>query len=1015
MWRLLPGSLTALAIALLLKLSALEPLEQIAYRALFQVRGELAWDDRLVLVEIDDASLRRLGRFPWSRQRYVELLQVLFQSDPSVIVMNLIWSEPSREDTELAEAIAQHGRVILPQARDANGKRLPPVAPLQVAALTLGHISQRQDQDGLVRQITPQIEEDPALGLAAVQAYTLVQAPVQFPSLDHPLWINWPGKAKHLHRYSFIEVMEGKIPAHAFQDKIVLVGVTAAGIDSLATPFDRNPPASSVHLHAAIIHNLLQQNFLHPISQACLPLILLLGGPGLSWVMTGWSTRKQLMLMVGICSGWGFVSLLLFNANSLPPVALPIVLFSCTAATTELSERLRENILLRQQIEQLWNTYHQDLVLKLGEGSPSPVQYPAQKLPQHSAPMLRVAQLATLAEQFGRSQSAQAVIARSLPIGLIAADLDGRVWFCNPTAAIWLNIQVGSNLNTQLVPDWLTQEQWQTDLHTLKLGNAVTPKELNLNKRWFELKLEPLTYHPTQIQTVGQSHKLDGVLLLLEDITHRKWTEAELYRAKEAAEIANRAKSEFLANMSHELRTPLNAILGFTQLMNRDRSLSQENQVHLDIISRSGKNLLELINDVLEVSKIEAGRVELNLSSFDLHNLLNTLEEMLRLKAQTKQLTLTLERSPNVPQYITTDESKLRQVLLNLLTNAIKFTQAGSVILRVQVKEMAWEDGEISNSPLPPPSLQFEVEDTGPGIPPEDIQRLFKPFVQTDIGRQSQQGTGLGLAISHTFVELMGGDITVESVVGRGSVFRFQIPMKLAEPTPSLTQVQTDQVIGLAPNQSSYRLLVVEDQRENSLFLVKLLTSVGFEVETARNGQEGIDLWRHWQPHLILMDMRLPILDGYEATRQIKATPEGQSTVIIAVTGSAFEEDRSAILSAGCDDFIRKPFQIEDLFTKLGKYLGVHYLYATDHPSNGAELPNRNADVVFNLQSPEYSDLRIMSDEWLAELRLAAKGCSDRRVCELLEQIPETHARLAKALEDLAYNYRFDEIIKLTD
>ena len=458
----------------------------------------------------------------------------------------------------------------------------------------------------------------------------------------------------------------------------------------------------------------------------------------------------------------------------------------------------------------------------------------------------------------------------------------------------------------------------------------------------------------------------------------RKQADIKLQQAKEAAEIANRAKSIFLANMSHELRTPLNAILGFTQVMSLDSRLSPEHQENLGIINRSGEHLLALINDVLEMAKIEAGQVSLNNRPFDLHRLLKSLQEMLQIRAAAKGLQLIFEHSPTIPQYVNTDEGKLRQVLINLLENAIKFTQAGSVRLRLRVGRMGeqreqgeqsemGETGEmgemgemrkmgekiqnpkfkIQNSKFPS-LLHFEIEDTGPGIETDEVKALFQAFVQTEAGRQSQQGTGLGLAISHQFVKLMGGDISVNSVLGQGTTFQFDIQVEFVQKTAEVGVTPTSRkVIGLAPNQPHYRILVVEDNRVNRLALVRLLQSLGFEVQEASNGEEAIAQWRRWRPDLIWMDIRMPVMDGCEATRRIKAEGLGTeldeesdkiqnpkskiqnrtSPIIIALTASAFEEDRAAILAAGCDDIVNKPFRQAIIFDKMAHYLGVRYLY----------------------------------------------------------------------------------------
>ncbi len=554
---------------------------------------------------------------------------------------------------------------------------------------------------------------------------------------------------------------------------------------------------------------------------------------------------------------------------------------------------------------------------------------------------------------------------------------------------------------------WFRPEQRQTK-HWAGNPEAVFSQEnpdnipilspRNSFKIWQEtVKNKSLSWQKVEIEAAQELR----TIILLAALEFSQISHELLEENAKQAEAANQAKTQFLAKMSHELRTPLNAILGFSHILSRDFSLSVQQRDYLDIINHSGEYLLSLINDVLEMSKIEAGQLKLNQNNFDFWELIKSIQEMFCIKASDQGLHLLLEQQENLPQYLLGDEAKIRQIIVNLVGNAIKFTEHGHVILRIS--QLTTKPQKIK--------VKIEVEDTGKGISPEELDLIFDPFKQAQNKNHSESGTGLGLSISQQFAHLMGGEITVTSQLNQGSIFTCILNLELSPPTFLPSQKTTQKVLRLASEEPIYRILVVEDVPENQKLMVHLLQSVGFQVNSAYDGLQAIALWQSWQPDLIFMDMRMPKLDGYEATRRIRqlelSNPELPSVSIVALTATVFEEERKDIFAVGCNDIVYKPFREEVLFEIINKHLRVQYVYENE--------PLKKNQIAFLQLNEVKCKLSLMPNEWREQLKEAAVSAREKNILNLIKQIPQEHFSLAQALNRMLDNLAFSDIINLTE
>ena len=583
------------------------------------------------------------------------------------------------------------------------------------------------------------------------------------------------------------------------------------------------------------------------------------------------------------------------------------------------------------------------------------------------------------------------------PVVVVITDQEGRIEYVNPsfeaqtgyTAAEAIG-QKPSVLKSGLTPPEVYVEMWRTLLAGETWRGELCNKRKDGSLFWESAAIAPLRDH---------AGRLTRFVAIKEDITESRRIAEELSQAKEAAESASRAKSVFLANMSHEIRTPMNAILGFAQLIQRDPALTEQQRQWLHTINRSGEHLIRLISDILDMAKIESGRVPLALEEFDFPALLEDLEAMFRLRVEEKGLRFEIQHAAEIPRHLLSDAGRIRQVLMNLLGNAVKFTEQGGIRLRVTA-----EPAPPTVSGQPAARLCLEVEDTGPGIAPEDLARVFEAFEQVRNHRSASSGTGLGLAISRRLAQLLSGELIATSQVGAGSTFRFTFvaAVRAAAGGAATSAAVARRVIGLKVQGPPPLVLVVDDTESNRSVVRNLLKLVGFVVRETDNGAAAVASCQAERPALVLMDRRMPGLDGLAATRMIRDGLGGRDIRILIVSADAIEISEEEWKSAGADGFISKPFGYADLLARIGALLKLDYVYA--EPS----APAAQARPVLEL-----SDIAQLPAGLRADLIQATESGDGARLRELIAQgVSPTQPALGQAMGQLAAEYKYHALLE---
>lgn len=933
---LLPGTIAAAVVITLMQLGAWQPLEFSAYRLLFQLRGDRSWDDQVVVVAIDDASLNALGLFPWSRQRYVELLKVLTASKASTVVFNILFPEASPSDPALAQAMTQQGRVVLAFALDRQQNPIQANALLQQTAIGEGHIQVTTDADGLTRSIKPQVMGIPSLGLMAVQVHSLVNVPVKLPNLDQALEVNWPGSIRRLAQYSFVDVLEGRVPAEAFKHKIVFVGMTATGFDPLPTPFDHNPVASGVHLHAAIADNLLQQRLLHRPTEIWVIWALLIGGPcfsWLSWQLTRHPWFYQLLLWLGSCVSWVVLCWLLFQANIWLPVTAPVLVLGLTGSSVMLLERLRSEAILQARSEFLAVVSHElrtplNAVIGLSDLLLSSSLAPEQRdfvVTIHQSGDTLLTLINDILD-FSKLEAGQLQLEQS-PFNLQEC-IEQSLELVAPKAA-----EKGLPLVYQIEPS----------IPLMRLGDITRLRQILLNLLSNAVKFTQtgeviIRVTRPEVPSLLRSHPTPSKRFF--------WQQAEGFQP----EPNPSPKVGLIQIAVHDTGMGIPA--------NRMDYLFQPfSQADVSITRRFGGTGLGLaISKQLSTMMGGTLRVESQLNQGSIFYLTIDLPVAAAQSEEDQQFQAILANK----QLLILDPHAASRLALGQQAHA--WNMQPWLADSVSMVETALKQGKTFDVALV--DRQILVDQADQWIAALHTQDQPLPLVLL---------APLHDAIAEKFTH---PNLTVAAIAYkpiRHAALARALLQALALSTPMEAPINEVNDDAIAPRPSPLRILLADDNVVNQKVSLHLLQRLGYTATLATNGQEVLTALKQQAYDVILMDVQMPQMDGIEATRLIRQHwPAPEQPYIVAMTASTLVQDQQRCIAVGMNDSVGKPLRSQELLQVLQRSIQQRGLGHTQVSPPAQTVPATSSAPSPPVEMPQpLSSSPSLDPKPLQALRLA--------------------------------------------